>query len=808
MASPAPSTRADTPLPPMPEQGARHSTSNLKALKELESIAARLRTARFPQEPYIMYIDEPVGRAADAFKNLHARCAPFARGEEHLQYQTLLYREFSNEILRLRAPHEELYWLEQSRPSSSQNAALTPKAAPVAKKKISLQDYKSRSRANTQTSTPNPKLDAPSVDLRKDAIKNESKARVDSPPSGRIVPASTSTAADGGKHDGAVADETASDNGLKRSHDQFDLDGPSRQLQPASDGSSKKPRVSLNKTDVQRPNSINQAAVTPDPILRTPKHADPASSSPDASGQSEEPTINRPKADSVDSNGERKKSLVIGDFLGILGDRPPHDEKVTPPWLSPLRPSKAVPSPSSPETIGPVESSAATSTSSLQSLGFETSAAGADIAVGSSSVGKAQSRSPGATTNAAFRSTRNEKVASSTDVRARREGDADSKPLPSTPRVKATASKSETQADRKSDYINSKQQVRRVEQKVQSLPNAFSRHLADQATRAAAAQGRMSPTGVTRTDKLSCIAKLKYGKSRAAAVSQLLKLRKPLDRENETRAGSQYMTSNPKPTASDNPLPSAPNASDQAAQTPKALPTTPYKSHGSPETPSSLPRTISSATTASDSGADALQAKAWDDERARQIATGRRLKNEMKELGVSENHNKRKLGAVKGIESLLCFIQAFVAQDRCTRNKKSRIESWQSLVAFIHNVLDECRPFRHLEGFAMLIRSGVLSVIVDLLIQLDKPSDEESKSLRSLFGKARLAAIRSSELLSQETIAEQYPATAKESRKLPVGIMTDPLVLAGMGVRFLEEFTQRERMDWTKQLVDDKFTIR
>lgn len=180
----------------------------------------------------------------------------------------------------------------------------------------------------------------------------------------------------------------------------------------------------------------------------------------------------------------------------------------------------------------------------------------------------------------------------------------------------------------------------------------------------------------------------------------------------------------------------------------------------------------------------------------------------LKETAQTGNLDARKLGAVKGVESLLCFFLAFVALQRSTGNPQKRLDSWRSITNLTFKVREECRPFGHLYGFAKLLDGAVSSKIADMLHKLETPSDKEFREMRDMHERSRIFAVQSAELLSQNTLASLYPEAAKVSRTLPIGAFSDPLLVARMGVKFLQAYAARERVKWEQRLVDDKFDSR
>ena len=102
---------------------------------------------------------------------------------------------------------------------------------------------------------------------------------------------------------------------------------------------------------------------------------------------------------------------------------------------------------------------------------------------------------------------------------------------------------------------------------------------------------------------------------------------------------------------------------------------------------------------------------------------GRKLR--LEHIAVVENMEKdprtsieeRKKGALKGLESVLCFIMAFASSDaeRKLRGRGGKLEPWRSLRSFYRGVATLTKEFSHLEGLRAYLGVAIATRIGECL---------------------------------------------------------------------------------------------
>ena len=133
-------------------------------VEQLETILMRM-SKHTPSKPYILSVpSDPPYRIPSSQIGNWRKDTPFEAGEEYLQYQTFLWRDTSDSLLELRSLDEvelmhnkPLHKVEDQRVSGKS----TPLHNLVVKKKIKLDAYTNKTKANAQTSTPVRGSDSP-----------------------------------------------------------------------------------------------------------------------------------------------------------------------------------------------------------------------------------------------------------------------------------------------------------------------------------------------------------------------------------------------------------------------------------------------------------------------------------------------------------------------------------------------------------------------------------------------------------------------------------------------------------------------
>ncbi|KAL1955661.1 hypothetical protein VTO42DRAFT_8206 [Malbranchea cinnamomea] len=253
--------------------------------------------------------------------------------------------------------------------------------------------------------------------------------------------------------------------------------------------------------------------------------------------------------------------------------------------------------------------------------------------------------------------------------------------------------------------------------------------------------------------------------------------------------------------------------------------------------------------------------RAWRDEFNRFVAMGRELKHASQRYAglnksttgkPSKDITDEKLGAATAVEAIICFILAFICDDKCKSLSHQLPDSgsWRSIVAYWHVVTNLAAPYPHLHGLCLYLgaisHEAIHSLDLERLATSSVPSEhslaptpgsddntvtaafEERRKFSELksrlpvsYREANRLWLEGSRQLSDEDLARQYPATwSGRSRNfssrgrekvrpgeyggvyfLPLGRATTPLEGVRFGLAFLREWCDKEGVEWTGKLV-------
>jgi len=240
---------------------------------------------------------------------------------------------------------------------------------------------------------------------------------------------------------------------------------------------------------------------------------------------------------------------------------------------------------------------------------------------------------------------------------------------------------------------------------------------------------------------------------------------------------------------------------------------TPQGSVGTPNVPESAESCGQSSQGPLDGTRIDKSLKAWKDELRSLSDLGTAMKrklqadaNSVGQQRTDQDWHQSKIKAVQGVESVLCFMQAFIAGEQY----QSRMEianNWHSIPPYAQDVSRKCRPFPHLHAISLLLCAVCCSRIVGSYanIKIDVTTSLETQS--DILKKIQINtmamqhhAVESDRLLPRGLLEKEYPLTHTESQKLPLVAITSPMVAVRMGSKFLAEWSAQQELEWTQQL--------
>ncbi|PGH16900.1 hypothetical protein AJ80_05044 [Polytolypa hystricis UAMH7299] len=259
--------------------------------------------------------------------------------------------------------------------------------------------------------------------------------------------------------------------------------------------------------------------------------------------------------------------------------------------------------------------------------------------------------------------------------------------------------------------------------------------------------------------------------------------------------------------------------------------------------------------------------RAWRDEFRKYVNLGRELKHASQRHTAARRPSEAssttdvKLGAAIGVEAVLCFILAFITEDKSKALARQVGESsgWRSILAYWHAVKHMTAPYPHLRGLCVLLGAISHDTIhridlerlavtpfpnelspsetsgndvannnnnnIDELRRQQKDFTELKARLLESHKEARRLWIEGLQELPEDVLAREYPVTwSKRSRNysergkhgeaeamklgqysgeffLPLGAATTaPLEAIRFGWSFLAEWTEKEGVNWKGRL--------
>lgn len=245
--------------------------------------------------------------------------------------------------------------------------------------------------------------------------------------------------------------------------------------------------------------------------------------------------------------------------------------------------------------------------------------------------------------------------------------------------------------------------------------------------------------------------------------------------------------------------------------------------------------------------------RAWREEYNKYASLGRELKHVADRYKLSKATRDTKLAAATGVESILCFILAFIADDRSKTlaRQVGDSSSWRSILAYWRVVKLIAAPYSHLHGLCCLLgaisHDAIHSLDLERLAVCSVPgdhspvptpgsdgatvtSDESKKQKKEFFDlKSRLPEyyreahrlwLEGCRELSDDVLVHDFPETwAKRSRNfaergqerlkvgnytgdffLPFGRTTTPLEAVRFGTFILGEWCRKEGLEFEARL--------
>jgi hypothetical protein len=250
--------------------------------------------------------------------------------------------------------------------------------------------------------------------------------------------------------------------------------------------------------------------------------------------------------------------------------------------------------------------------------------------------------------------------------------------------------------------------------------------------------------------------------------------------------------------------------------------------------------------------------RAWRDEFQKYAKLGRELKHaadrHARSKAVNENVSsaEEKLATAAAIEAILCFILAFIADDRCKALARQVGDSstWRSILAYWRVVEITTARYPHLHGLCLLLgavsHDAIHAIDLERLAIIALPGEhspvptpgsdgttvtsDESKQYRKelLELRSRLPEhhkeahrlwLEGNRELSEDVIMKEFPTTwSKRSRNfsergkqqlkvgeysgeyfLPLTCMTTPVEAVRFGLSILSEWCEKEKVEWERR---------
>ncbi|KAK2880090.1 hypothetical protein FQN49_000568 [Arthroderma sp. PD_2] len=258
------------------------------------------------------------------------------------------------------------------------------------------------------------------------------------------------------------------------------------------------------------------------------------------------------------------------------------------------------------------------------------------------------------------------------------------------------------------------------------------------------------------------------------------------------------------------------------------------------------------------SNAQTSERRGWREEYQKLVNLGRELKhasqrNSTHKYSTSHDIQDDKLSATIAVEALLCFVLAFISEQRfqSLSRQVGNSTGWRSIIPYWQSVLNRTTSYPHLHGLCLLLgaicHESIHSLDLERLATTSFPDEhspaptpgsdgntvtsEESKKQRRDFAELRTRLpesykvahrlwLEGSRELPDSILTRYYPNTwSKRSKNaaergreqlrlgeyageyyLPLGTATTPLEAVRFGWSFLNEWSEREGVKWKGRL--------
>ncbi|KAK4505352.1 hypothetical protein PRZ48_003315 [Zasmidium cellare] len=253
---------------------------------------------------------------------------------------------------------------------------------------------------------------------------------------------------------------------------------------------------------------------------------------------------------------------------------------------------------------------------------------------------------------------------------------------------------------------------------------------------------------------------------------------------------------------------------------------TPPAQSSTPSIIGSQPNGVAKAPSSQPSNKTPKQ-QAWETEQKRLETLGRELKHAASayltasQSDTTGSSNDHKLAAVKSIESFLCYLLAFSCLDEANAaadpKQPPSYTTWRSLHGFYGFVKRNTEQFPALCGLSCSL--GVVYTARILEIASQFPNDGPSRaSILEAHATLQKAANEAERKLDIDALQEAFPKSWNQRSKklppteklestklgggykLPIGLATSPVRAARAGHAMLQEWLEKERIDYTLKL--------
>lgn len=811
-------------------------------VEQLDTILVRM-SKHTPSKPYILSVpSEPPYRIPSSQIGNWRRDTPFEAGEEYLQYQTFLWRDTSDSLLELRSVDEvelmhnkPLHKTEEHRV----NGKSTPLQSLVAKKKIKLDAYTSKTKANTQTSTPINGNDSP----------------LTSKPGVRVDQQKASELADEGKSLNSFAVKPAHRN-ASSVKPQIVVSGPAQMEHELT--SSTKSAVSLDKvgestdakvkegtgsrmkegTGSRAEESIDSKVdTTKSPTethMLTPKSATDLyaiqQSSTDREGQprralangSQQKYFQKPaKTNTAAMNAQREgQRQIYGESSSmektLSRDLPDllatHEKKLgLPVAFAQINPDKLSASPRLQTPLyvitstrsddwvtssgNPVAMSVPSKRKSSATKRSETKASSFKGRPSDDPPLPPMTRSPAGQGSQPLIDVHSDNGEDEEQLVVKfKYGKSKAKTIDRLLQMRPTPTqdaKSDRSTKRPIEQVSGRDKVEASRSKYPRSPPAtdnFDAADGKSATQAPSKSNRDSGTIASRS-----LYEPPQKREARDSIEQEREVKRARNRSHEVsdpqRTPQSILVSTGKAHEKETKQASSRVASNEV-DTPTMISQTP---------PSSAPHdanTLSSVQGGVVSGSSSH----WNGVTNRLLKLGKILKT----ASAQSRGESPKLAAVQGIESVLCYLLAFTASERAQPSRSGTLEIWHSLLPYAKEVVHKAWDFSDLFGLSQMLLAVACFKISGISISGDiKVGAESTGALAKLLEvtKSMHAACRHAEQrLPSALVSERYTLAARVGSTASPGTIMAPETSVKFAVALLGEYTRQEKLKWIKEV--------